>query len=184
MSLAILRLDLAGQPKGWCSPEEAATSYVKGDVCWGLGDTAITLHGGTQRCSGEQSVLDIQPIIAIRGRVIGSFSISLNNRALFRRDQHMCLYCGYDMHRGNLTRDHVIPVSRGGKDAWSNVVTACRSCNNRKGSRTPEEVDMPLLAVPFTPNPWEYTFLGRDRILCDQMDYLRKKFSKHRDWAA
>ena len=42
---------------------------------------------------------------------------------------------------------------------------------------------MPLLAVPFTPNPWEYTFLERDRILGDQMDYLRKQFSHHRDWA-
>ena len=43
---------------------------------------------------------------------------------------------------------------------------------------------MPLLAVPFTPNPWEYTFLERDRILGDQMDYLRQQFSDHRDWVA
>ncbi len=184
MSLAILRLDLAGQPRGWCSPEEAATSYSKGDISWGLGDPAITLRGGIQRISGERSVLAIQPIIAVRGKVRGNFSITLNNRALFRRDQHMCLYCGKELHRSQLTRDHVLPVSRGGANLWANCVTACRRCNNRKGSRTPEEAHMPLLAVPFTPNPWEYTFLGRDRILGDQMDYLRQQFSNHRNWAA
>jgi hypothetical protein len=184
MSLAILRLDVAGQPRGWCSPEEAATSYSKGDVSWALGEPAITLHGGIQRHSGERSVLAIQPIIAVRGRVLGNFSITLNNRALFRRDHHMCLYCGHEFHRGHLTRDHVQPVSRGGANAWANCVTACRICNNRKGNRTPEEAHMPLLAVPFTPNPWEYTFLGRDRILGDQMEYLRQQFSNHRDWAA
>ena len=184
MPLAILRLDLAGQPRGWCSPEEAATSYAKGDVSWALGEPAVVLHGGIQRCSGEQSVLEIPPIIALLGRVVSSFSISLNNKALFRRDQHMCLYCGNESHRALLTRDHVLPVSRGGNDKWSNCVTACKSCNNRKGNRTPEEASMRLLAVPFTPNPWEYTFLERDRVLGDQMDYLRKQFSDHRDWVA
>ena len=126
----------------------------------------------------------IPPIIAMRGRIQGGFSISLNNKALFRRDQHLCLYCGHELHRSMLTRDHVIPVSRGGADVWANCVTACRSCNNRKGNRTPEVADMPVLAVPFTPNPWEYTFLERDRILGDQMDYLKQQFSSHRDWAA
>ena len=57
-------------------------------------------------------------------------------------------------------------------------------CNNRKGDRTPEEASMPLLAVPFTPNPWEYTFLERDRILGDQMEYLRQQFSDHRNWSS
>lgn len=184
MSLAILRLDRAGQPRGWCSPEEAATAYAKGDVCWALGEPAITLHGGTQRLSGKQSVLEIPAIIALRGRVVSNFSTTLNNRALFRRDQHLCLYCGQAMSRSMLTRDHVVPVARSGRNDWTNCVTACRSCNNRKGSRTPEEASMPLLAVPFTPNPWEYTFLGRDRVLGDQMDYLRQQFSGHRSWAA
>ena len=183
MSLAILKLDLAGQPRGWVSPEEAATRYVKGDISWTLGDPAIVLHGGIQRCTGVQSLLEIPPIIAMRGRVQGKLSISLNNKALFRRDQHICLYCGQELHRSQLTRDHVIPGSRGGEDVWANCVTACRGCNNRKGNRTPEEASMPLLAIPFTPNPWEYTFLERDRILGDQMDYLKQQFSSHRDWS-
>ena len=183
MSIAILRLDLAGQPRGWYSPEQAATAHVRGDISWSLGDTAVVLHGGIQRMTGEQSVIAIPSIIAMRGRVQGGFSISLNNKALFRRDQHLCLYCGHELHRSMLTRDHVIPISRGGRDVWANCVTACRPCNNRKGNRTPEEASMPLLAVPFTPNPWEYTFLERDRILGDQMEYLKKQFSHHRTWA-
>ncbi len=58
-----------------------------------------------------------------------------------------------------LSRDHVTPFSRGGHDTWSNVVSACRRCNNAKASRTPEQAGMQLLAVPFTPTYAEYIFL-------------------------
>ena len=62
-----------------------------------------------------------------------------------------------------LSRDHITPISRGGRDAWTNVVTACRRCNNHKAARTPEEARMQLVAVPFTPTYAEYIFLkGRE----------------------
>lgn len=77
-----------------------------------------------------------------------------------------------------LTRDHVKPVSRGGKDQWSNVVAACRICNTRKGNRLPEEAHMPLLAVPYVPNWAEYLALSNRRILVDQMDFLKSQFSQ------
>jgi 5-methylcytosine-specific restriction endonuclease McrA len=51
-----------------------------------------------------------------------------------------------------LTVDHVVPKSRGGKDTWKNLVTACTSCNNKKGSRTPDEARMPLRRQPFRPS--------------------------------
>jgi hypothetical protein len=63
------------------------------------------------------------------------------------------------------------------------VVAACKRCNWQKDNRTPEEARMPLLAVPFRPNPWEWHFLAKDRILADQMDYLSQQFSARRDWA-
>ena len=72
----------------------------------------------------------------------------------------------------DLSRDHINPVSRGGRDSWMNSVTACRSCNTRKGNRTPEHADMPLLYIPYVPNRHEHFILRNRRILSDQMEYL------------
>ncbi len=77
-----------------------------------------------------------------------------------------------------LSRDHVTPFSRGGQDTWSNVVSACRRCNNAKASRTPEQAGMQLLAVPFTPTYAEYIFLKGRRVLADQMEYLIAHFPR------
>jgi len=71
-----------------------------------------------------------------------------------------------------LTRDHVMPVSKGGRDTWVNVVTACWSCNVRKGSRTPQQAGMPLLAVPYRPSWVEHLILSNRNILADQMEFL------------
>lgn len=74
----------------------------------------------------------------------------LSRRNLFRRDGFRCQYCGRkDLQ---LTIDHVIPKSKGGPDSWDNLTTACKPCNTRKGSRTPEEAGMPLLHRPATPS--------------------------------
>jgi 5-methylcytosine-specific restriction endonuclease McrA len=98
---------------------------------------------------------------------------------LFRRDGHLCLYCGHQFRDGNLTRDHVVPLSKGGRDVWSNVVTACRGCNTRKGCRTPEQAKMALLAVPYVPNWAEFLALSNRRILADQMQFLKAQFNQH-----
>lgn len=65
-----------------------------------------------------------------------------------------------------------MPASRGGASAWENCVTACEHCNHRKADRTPEEANMKLLAVPYTPNLAEYLILSNRRILADQMEFL------------
>ena len=179
----ILKLDLAGQPRGWLSVHEAVTAYAKGDVVYGIGETLPSIFGGTQRLSGLRSKIDIQPIIALQGRIRNRFSPPLCNRTLFRRDDHRCLYCGFKLSRAELTRDHVMPVSRGGTDRWENVVAACKRCNWQKDDRTPEEAHMPLLAVPFRPNTYEWHFLAKDRVLVDQMDYLSRQFKAKRAWA-
>lgn len=76
--------------------------------------------------------------------------IILSRKNILRRDGHRCQYCGRaDL---TLTIDHVVPVSRGGEDSWENMVCACVRCNNRKGDRTPEEANMPLLRKPMRPN--------------------------------
>lgn len=75
--------------------------------------------------------------------------VPFNRRNVLRRDNFSCQYCG---STEDLTLDHVIPRSRSGRHVWENVVTACRSCNQRKGNRTPEEAKMPLLVQPHVPN--------------------------------
>ena len=87
------------------------------------------------------------------------------------------MYCGNKFRDELLTRDHVKPISQGGLDRWSNVVTACKHCNTRKGCRTPEEAHMPLLAIPYVPNWAEYLALSNRRILADQMEFLKSQFS-------
>ncbi|HCN06185.1 MAG TPA: HNH endonuclease [Bacteroidetes bacterium] len=76
--------------------------------------------------------------------------IELSRKNILRRDSFRCQYCG--THQTPLTVDHVIPRSRGGMDTWENLVCACIRCNNRKGSRTPEEATMKLLSVPKRPH--------------------------------
>jgi len=66
-----------------------------------------------------------------------------------------------------------------GRDRWMNVFTACRSCNIRKGGRTPEEANMPLLYTPYVPNRYEHLILQNRRILQDQMEYLMAKVPRH-----
>jgi 5-methylcytosine-specific restriction endonuclease McrA len=97
---------------------------------------------------------------------------ALNNNALFARDRFLCMYCGQGFHKPQLTRDHVMPVSKGGRDVWENVVSACLPCNVRKGGRTPQQAHMPLLAVPYRPSWVEHLILTNRNILSDQMDFL------------
>jgi 5-methylcytosine-specific restriction endonuclease McrA len=176
----ILRLDVSGAPIRWIPWEDAACLYAKDMVAWTAGESVFTMHGGTCRSTGLQSRLTVHSIIAVKRSLPGHHpqrSIPpLNNRELFLRDGHMCMYCGLQMPDGQLTRDHVKPLSRGGRDRWSNVVSACKSCNTRKGNRTPEEAGLSLLAVPYAPNWAEFLALSNRRILADQMDFLRAQF--------
>lgn len=73
----------------------------------------------------------------------------LSRQNIFKRDSSMCQYCGSTNH---LTLDHVIPKSRGGRTTWDNLVTACQSCNAKKGHRTPEEAHMTLKIKPYKPS--------------------------------
>src|ERR687896_924056 len=66
---------------------------------------------------------------------------------IYMRDKFRCQYCGEKKAAGALTLDHILPRSRGGDNSPVNVVTACVRCNQRKGSRTPEEARMPLLTT-------------------------------------
>lgn len=75
--------------------------------------------------------------------------VALSRVNVYKRDAYRCQYCS---SRDDLTLDHILPRSRGGKDTWTNLVTACQKCNTMKGDRTPAEADMPLLMKPYRPS--------------------------------
>ncbi|MEZ4862242.1 MAG: HNH endonuclease [Caldilineaceae bacterium] len=72
--------------------------------------------------------------------------------AVMVRDLYTCQYCGEAPGRAELTVDHVIPRSRGGAHSWHNLVTACKRCNQKKGSQTPDEASMHLIRKPVEPS--------------------------------
>ena len=185
MSARILRLDIAGTPMEWLHWQDAACLYARGLVTWTLGDVIYRVRGGISRCTGERSEMQLHSIIACDGRINPHPRTRppLTNRALFRRDQNICLYCGQPFGDQSLTRDHIVPTSRGGRDTWLNVVAACRRCNQHKGSRLLEECNMELLALPYVPNMAEYlALINSHRIRGDQMEFLRGQFSRQSRW--
>lgn len=177
MNVKVLRLNKAGTPIAWLSWQEAATLVSKDQILWSLGETVYRVRGGYDR-DGVRSVLELPSIIACDGRVDhASFTPALSNALLFARDRQICLYCGVEHAVRDLSRDHVVPRSKGGRDSWTNCVTACRRCNNRKGNLTLEQAGMELLAIPFAPNRHEYFYLANRDVLADQMDFLKARFS-------
>jgi 5-methylcytosine-specific restriction endonuclease McrA len=180
----VLRADVAGMPLEWVDYKEAARLYTQGQVAYTCGSPLFQLLGGTNAVSGRRTVLEISSIIATVGHTSNpgntrhDYIPPLNNQTLFRRDGYLCLYCAQRFGTGDLSRDHIRPLSQGGKDVWSNVATACRRCNNAKASRTPEQAKMQLVAVPFTPTYAEYIFLKGRRVLADQMQYLLAHFPR------
>ena len=171
----VLQLDVSGRPQSWISAREAAILYASDGIAWTLGDAFHILRGGVQRTTGLQSRIEVHPIVAVRGAVPSRawrLTPALSNPKLFSRDRDVCAYCGGSFHCDELTREHIVPVSRGGRDTWMNCITACRGCNGRKGNRLPEEARMSLLYLPYVPSLHEDMILRGRRIVADQMDFL------------
>ena len=158
----VLRLNIAGQPVDWVTWQEAVCLYARELVVWTLGEPMLKIRGGHSRIDGTQSWLGIHSIVACEGRVIPPVRNipPLTNQALFGRDRNTCLYCGGEFRDFELTRDHLVPRSRGGRDTWDNCVAACKRCNHHKGDRLMHECDMELLALPYVPNFAEYLAEG------------------------
>ncbi len=180
----VLRTDASGMPLEWVNYQDAVRLYHTGQVAYSCGSHIYTVHGGICARTGRRSLIRVNSIIATHGsnRVLirsrGHYVPPLNNPALFRRDAHLCMYCGERFMVRDLSRDHVTPISRNGADVWTNVVTACRRCNNHKAGRSPEQAHMQLLAVPFTPTHAEYIYLQGKRVLADQMEFLKSHFPR------
>lgn len=181
-SLKVLKLSAQGLPQSWISLEQAVIHYAADDVRWEAGAQIAVFRGGHNAITGLQSIITVNSIIGTRGVPnISPFSLrpGLTNGKLFARDRNICAYCGGLFSELELTREHIIPFAQQGVDTWMNVVTACRSCNHRKSSRTPEQAKMPLLYTPYVPSLWEDFILRNRRILADQMEFLTAHLPKN-----
>ena len=93
----------------------------------------------------------------------------VNRQRLYKRDNNECAYCG---SKKELTIDHIIPKSRGGKNSWSNLITCCLPCNLKKGDKTPDEAKMALRFMPKTPS-----FLSNDSSIIKIWEDYKSSFA-------
>lgn len=116
------------------------------------------------------SVVRLLRYVRIRRRPVVPFS-RLN---IYARDNHTCQYCGRTYPVSDLTFDHVTPVAQGGTRTWTNIVTACVTCNRQKGGRTPAEAGMRLLTEPKRPEsrPTVHMTIGLRKTPDSWRDYL------------
>ena len=181
----VLRLDIAGNPVEWITYEAYAYYFAKDLIGWSMGDLDVDVFGGKSRMTGEQTIMPMNTIVAIKGKVNErqmrqNRRVPLTNPALFKRDLNICAYCGDHFTDRQLTKDHIHPVSKGGLDIWTNVVASCAPCNQgRKQDKSLEEAGMQLLYVPYAPNKAELLILKNRSILADQMDFLIKQVPKN-----
>ncbi len=97
-------------------------------------------------------------VVALKGYVKPAKFPAFTRFNLFLRDRFECQYCG---RRGDLTFDHVVPRSQGGRTTWGNVTTACAACNLRKGGRTPRKCGLHPRTMPYRPTVFELNERGR-----------------------
>lgn len=183
MTAQILALAVSGYPFGWISTHEAILYYATGKVAWEVGEREFVFRGGFSN-AGIQSSITVKPIIAVSGSermtkmMRAELPLGDDNKLLFARDRHTCAYCGAVRPAKYLSRDHIVPRSRGGLNVWSNCVCCCLECNNAKGSKLVHEF-RPLLYVPYVPCRFEHFILSGRNVLSDQHDYLSARLPEH-----
>ncbi len=181
--MMILLVDQAGNPTKWIPPKDAALLYASGKVAWEIGEDVAVLRGGHGK-TGFQSTLVIKPIISMAGsgRMMAKLRHELplgdQNHLLFGRDRYTCAYCGGIFRHADLSRDHVLARAHGGKDVWQNCVSACKVCNQAKGSKHVNDF-RPLLFVPYVPCRNEHFILQGRNIIASQMDFLSANLPAH-----
>jgi 5-methylcytosine-specific restriction endonuclease McrA len=153
LTAAVLLLNASYEPLDIIPLRRAVSLMLRGRV-----EAACTESIAMQ---GATSTWQIPTIIRLRYYVnVPRRGVSWSREAVLRRDRYTCAYCGATpgdrryghVHtRSDFTVDHILPVSRGGRNTWGNTICACARCNQRKADRLPHEANMRLLWEPKTP---------------------------------
>lgn len=137
----VLVLNASYEPINICAARRALVLILKGLA-------SAEEHTSTLVNSFNRRVAMPSVIRLLEYRRIPQQTRALSRKNILLRDRYTCQYCHKTMPSNELTLDHVMPRSRGGQSTWENLVTSCTACNNRKGSRTPEEAKMKLARQP------------------------------------
>jgi 5-methylcytosine-specific restriction endonuclease McrA len=155
-------------------------SWQKALILW-FQDKVEVLEYHTVFARSARSNLKLPSVLRLKSYVKprGTGAVRFCRENVYIRDNFTCQYCGDRLSAKQLTLDHVVPASKNGKKIWTNVVSACRSCNQRKANRTPLTANMPLLSEPKVPS-WlpsrELEIqIGLDNAPASWMEYLRFK---------
>ncbi len=122
--------------------------------------------------------MQLPSVIALRDYIRPARQPAFTRFNVFLRDKLACQYCGENFPAQELTFDHVIPRSQGGRTTWENVVTACSPCNLRKGGRTPEQAHMPLRRAVRRPS----TFLLQENGRSFPPNFLHESWNDYLYW--
>lgn len=137
----VLVLNATFEPINICAARRAIVLVLKGVA------RAEEIHG--HPLHSAQARFPLPSVIRLLDyRRIPHRGRALSRKNILMRDRHICQYCGTTRPAQELTLDHVVPRSRGGKSSWENLVACCQACNHRKGDRLPLEADMMLLRSP------------------------------------
>jgi len=179
---SVLQLDITGVPQSWISQQDAAGHMATDSVAWVDGaEPLAVMRGGFNAITGRQSTLEIYPIVALRGAAaVNLFEVPpvFSSAKCFRRDLFRCGFCSEQFAESELTIDHIVPASRGGKLSFMNGISACSFCNSRKRDRTPEEASMPLVFLPYVPSRFEDFILAGRNIRGDVHEWLASRLPK------
>jgi 5-methylcytosine-specific restriction endonuclease McrA len=137
----VLVLNASYEPINICAARRALVLVLKGIAA--AEELSATAVHSTRRTVHVPSVIRL-----LEYRRIPHQTRALSRKNILMRDRYTCQYCMKVLPAGELTLDHVVPRSRAGESAWENLVACCHHCNNRKGSRTPEEAGMKLARQP------------------------------------
>jgi 5-methylcytosine-specific restriction endonuclease McrA len=153
LSSRVLVLNATYEPLYFCTGRRALTLVLCG--------RADPLEESAHVVASSTRLFPLPSVIRLRRSIrwIHRFRVVFNKRNVLKRDGNRCQYCGRVFRE--LTLDHILPVSRGGRDDWENVVAACRDCNRKKGNRTPDEAGLTLFARPRRPH-YLFLFLAQD----------------------
>lgn len=118
-----------------------------------IGKVEVIEHSRDRTIQGVNQVYPFPSVVRVLRRFKRDrIRIKFSRLNIYARDGFVCQYCGVRFPTEDLTFDHVLPRSRGGRTEWTNIVTCCESCNRAKGDRTPAEAGLTLLAKPRKPH--------------------------------
>ena len=143
--MSVLVLNASYEPLSVVSTRRAVVLLLK--------DKAQLVEAAEAVLRAERVTLPVPLVIRLVAyvRIPHRWRLPVTRRGVLARDTYACQYCGRQPGRKLLTVDHVVPRSQSGPKTWENLVTACSTCNRRKGGRRPEEAGMRLLAEPVAP---------------------------------